>query len=516
MKKKRNYKSSFIGTICSKLFLTILSASLLCGICQPIITENVQAATVSRKYGDVNGDGKIDMGDILLVQRHIAAEQNYSTRSKNPDWILSDNDFKAADINNNGKLDVGDLMSIQRHKAAENDSKVRAENPNWIINRSFNCSYPSNGYYVLVSALNDKKVVDVNGGSAEDFANIQLWDYNNTYAQVFLLTRKGQYFTIRNIKTGKAVDVKDASNTKGTNVQQYRYSDNNNAQLWKFESIGNGYYYIRSKLGNYLDVNNGNTSNGTNILTWEFNKSTNQKFKLMSVAKKYPMYTQANLRLRKSTSTGSDTLTIMPKGSLVYRYCVAGDWSLINYNGQHGYAASKYLGKNKPNNDSASKKVQQRLDKIMSGELSYNKNTVMRKGKKFTGYRANEQCKGYAKNVFYLCFKITPSSTQPKPNNYKLNSTSGMKQVASYASITASNAKKLFSGARPGDFVQIRRKHTGSHSAIVYSVTSAGVIFIEANLDGKNTVYKKSYTWADLASKNAGMTVYTASKYALK
>ena len=91
-----------------------------------------------------------------------------------------------------------------------------------------------------------------------------------------------------------------------------------------------------------------------------------------------------------------------------------------------------------------------------------------------------------------------------------------MKQVASYSSITASNAKKLFSGARPGDFVQIRRKHTGSHSAIVYSVTSKGVTFIEANLDNKNTVYKKTYSWADLASKNAGMTVYSASKYALK
>ena len=119
-------------------------------------------------------------------------------------------------------------------------------------------------------------------------------------------------------------------------------------------------------------------------------------------------------------------------------------------------------------------------------------------------------------NVFYICFKVTPGSTQAKPNNYKLAATSGMRLIGSSGSITASSAKSIFSGARPGDFVQIRRKHTGSHSAIVYSVSSDGVTFIEANMDGRNTVSKRYYTWANLSSSNAGMSVYTATSYSLK
>lgn len=159
--------------------------------------------------------------------------------------------------------------------------------------------------------------------------------------------------------------------------------------------------------------------------------------------------------------------------------------------------------------------VRDRLDKIAAGKYKLNSKTVLQVGKKFVGTKSNEQCKGYAKDVFYCCFKIWAGSTMKKPNNHKINNTSGMKLVATTSSVTEKSAKKLFSNARPGDFVQIRRSHTGSHSAILYKVTSTGVTFIEANLDGKNTIYKKTYTWKGLA-KNAKMSVYTATSYKLK
>lgn len=160
--------------------------------------------------------------------------------------------------------------------------------------------------------------------------------------------------------------------------------------------------------------------------------------------------------------------------------------------------------------------VQNRLDSIANGTLTYNASTVMKVGSKFTGYRAGEQCKGYAKNVFYLCFGITPGSTQPRNNgvNYLLYETKGMTRLGSVTTKSESDLANLFAKARPGDFVQIRRSGGGSHSAIVYSVTSTGVTFLEANLDWDNTVSKNTYTWADL-KKNAAMSVYTASNYQL-
>ena len=165
---------------------------------------------------------------------------------------------------------------------------------------------------------------------------------------------------------------------------------------------------------------------------------------------------------------------------------------------------------------SAEKAVKARLDKIANGSYRLNSSTVLQVGKKFTGTKAGEQCKGYGKDVFYCLFKIWPSSTKADPNNHKINSTNGMKQIASSSSLTAAAAKKLFSSARPGDFVQMRRSHGGSHTAIVYSVSSTGVTFQEANLDGKNTIYRRTYTWQQLAQKNEKMTVYTATDYKLK
>lgn len=170
------------------------------------------------------------------------------------------------------------------------------------------------------------------------------------------------------------------------------------------------------------------------------------------------------------------------------------------------------------NTNTTASAVRARLDAIGNGSLRYDQNTVMKIGATFTGTRSGEQCKGYAKNVFYLCFGITPGSTQSRDKglNYLLNSTSGMTKLGSITSMTNTNISALFANARPGDFVQMRRSHGGSHSAIVYSVTSSGVTFLEANTDNKNTVTLRTYSWADLCNKNAAMSVYTATNYKLK
>ena len=149
----------------------------------------------------------------------------------------------------------------------------------------------------------------------------------------------------------------------------------------------------------------------------------------------------------------------------------------------------------------------------------------MRVGQKYNG---TGECKGYAQKVFHLCFGITPGLTK-KPNNYLLDATNGMTLVGSATGLTVESAESasalqsLFAKARPGDFIQMKRGHGGSHSAIVYSVTSSGVTFLEANIDLENGIYKKTYSWSDLVKKtkrgdvyNQAMSVYTATSYSLK
>lgn len=214
-------------------------------------------------------------------------------------------------------------------------------------------------------------------------------------------------------------------------------------------------------------------------------------------------------------SAGGATYGYVASGDKVYVCGTSGSYKQVIYTAKSGSRAYK-LGWIASSDNS----VTARLDKIANGSLTYDSSTVMKVGSTFTGTRSSEQCKGYAKNVFYLCFGITPGST--KSNDYQLNATTGMTSLGSITKLTSSSTstiKNLFANARPGDFVQMKRQASGTngpHSAIVYAVSSTGVTFLEANTDGKNGIYKNTYTWAQLAAKNQAMTVYTATSYKLK
>lgn len=70
-----------------------------------IITNNGQTNEyTSVLYGDINGDGKIDLIDLLKVQKHI------KNASK-----LSSVYLTSADINKDGKVDLVDLLKVQKH-----------------------------------------------------------------------------------------------------------------------------------------------------------------------------------------------------------------------------------------------------------------------------------------------------------------------------------------------------------------------------------------------------------------
>ena len=57
----------------------------------------------SVKKGDVNGDGKLNILDVLSVQRHILSLGSLSESGK-----------LAADVNGNGKIDIMDVLLMQK------------------------------------------------------------------------------------------------------------------------------------------------------------------------------------------------------------------------------------------------------------------------------------------------------------------------------------------------------------------------------------------------------------------
>lgn len=57
--------------------------------------------------GDINNDGKINIIDLLFIQRHV------KSRNK-PDWELKDERFKLADMNKDGQVNIIDLLMLKR------------------------------------------------------------------------------------------------------------------------------------------------------------------------------------------------------------------------------------------------------------------------------------------------------------------------------------------------------------------------------------------------------------------
>ena len=82
--------------------------------------------------GDLNDNGTLDMGDIIKIYRHIAAQNNSEVYAKHPDWKLDTIKIRQGDLNRNTILDLGDAIKIQRYIAARNNPEVAQKHPNWL------------------------------------------------------------------------------------------------------------------------------------------------------------------------------------------------------------------------------------------------------------------------------------------------------------------------------------------------------------------------------------------------
>lgn len=139
-----------------------------------------------------------------------------------------------------------------------------------------------NGTYTIESALRHGKVWDIESASAENAANLRLWNKNNTNAQKFnVRMQKDGTYIIEPLCSYKRIDVYGANKEPGANICQY---DNNGtqAQRWYLISAGKGYFYIVSACNNLCaDVEEANICQGTNIRCWTPNGTRAQKFRFI-------------------------------------------------------------------------------------------------------------------------------------------------------------------------------------------------------------------------------------------
>ena len=115
------------------------------------------------------------------------------------------------------------------------------------------------------------RVLDINKGSKDDGANVQLWDNNKSTAQQFtFVNATGGYWYIKNVNSGKALDVKKGEDKRKTNIQQYQINLTI-PQQFKIVDDKEGYVYIMTKGGNCLSSETIHGQKGSNVLLWSKN-----------------------------------------------------------------------------------------------------------------------------------------------------------------------------------------------------------------------------------------------------
>lgn len=136
--------------------------------------------------------------------------------------------------------------------------------------------------YRIYPAYAPNVTLDVSGGSVAKGANIQIYTSNLSIAQEWRIVKEGEWYRIISEKSDMCVDISGGSRAKGTNIQQWTLNTGN-GQLYRFYKTGDNQYCIMSKLGTVMDCANGSLTTKTNVQAYTSNNTQAQMWGLEEI-----------------------------------------------------------------------------------------------------------------------------------------------------------------------------------------------------------------------------------------
>lgn len=135
--------------------------------------------------------------------------------------------------------------------------------------------------FAIKSVLDPQLVMDIYGGSSDNRARLQIYNANNSQAQMFTFKQVGNgLYEIVNVNSGKPFEAQGGSVSNGGAISQY-VSNGTCAQHWSVIDHGNGEYsFMNSKSGKAVDVPGGNGVSGSALQIYTYNASDAQKWTL--------------------------------------------------------------------------------------------------------------------------------------------------------------------------------------------------------------------------------------------
>lgn len=199
------------------------------------------------------------------------------------------------------------------------NSAEKSVRQKWILRKTIPLSNEisiKEGDYNIISGVGSDKVLDIRDGSVATGAKVQIYTRNGTPAQSFHIKKENDgWYRIKNNKSKMYLSIKDGNSLAKANlIQEPLHSTGKmqEAQKFKFYNTEDGKVYIVSKFGTVVDVQNAQNKSGANVQMYRFNNSNAQKWKLEKAVNRpvahwkyvggYKLYYDANGKLVKDVS----------------------------------------------------------------------------------------------------------------------------------------------------------------------------------------------------------------------
>jgi arabinan endo-1,5-alpha-L-arabinosidase len=142
----------------------------------------------------------------------------------------------------------------------------------------------SGGVY-RITPRHSGKALDVASCGSADGTNVQQWSWLNNDCQKWIMTSvsSGVYRISPANASGMALDVTNCSNANNTNIQLWSWL-NNDCQKWTLVS-NNGYYQIKNvATGKCLNISGSSTADGANAVLYDCGSGNNNLFSFTSTS----------------------------------------------------------------------------------------------------------------------------------------------------------------------------------------------------------------------------------------
>lgn len=145
------------------------------------------------------------------------------------------------------------------------------------------------GDYIIASAADPNYVLDLSGGGIATYTYFQLYERNDSGAQIYTVKNMGDgWFLLIHKESGKVVNVENGVSKCGARLWLYPWDSTPSGRFRIFQVPGTDSYVIQNEIGTgrILDVDNGQMGcyNGQRVQLWDAHTGVSAQWKLIPVS----------------------------------------------------------------------------------------------------------------------------------------------------------------------------------------------------------------------------------------